>query len=103
MASFKFTRSVPSQGTTFVFSSWVCIADGVGDFWRFLVDMKPKIFAADPRSDLDKFVNGLDNLPILASATKIEAETAPGSTSSSVAATFLGLDSFQSKNLRNQS
>jgi hypothetical protein len=32
MASFKFTRSVPSQGTTFVFGSWVCIADGVGDF-----------------------------------------------------------------------
>jgi hypothetical protein len=25
MASFKFIRSVPSQGTTFVFGSWVCI------------------------------------------------------------------------------
>jgi hypothetical protein len=32
MASFKFIRSVPSQGTTFVFVSWVCIADGVGNF-----------------------------------------------------------------------
>jgi hypothetical protein len=100
MASFKFTRSVPSQGTTFVFGSWVCIADSVGDFWLFLVDMKPKTSAADLRNDLDKFVDGLDNLPLHASATKIEAETAPGSTSSSVAATSLGLDSFQSKNLR---
>jgi hypothetical protein len=103
MASFKFTKSVPSQGTTFVFGSWVCIADGVGDFRRFLVDMKPKTFAADPRSSLDKFVDGLDNLSIHASATKIKAETAPGSTSSSVAAISLGLDSFQSKNSRNQS
>jgi hypothetical protein len=47
MASFKFTRSVPFQGTTFIFGSWVCIADGVGNFWRFLVDMKPKISAAE--------------------------------------------------------
>jgi hypothetical protein len=59
--------------------------------------MRPKTSAADPRSDLDKFVDGLDNLPLHASATKIEVETAPGSTSSSVAATSLGLDSFQSR------
>jgi hypothetical protein len=65
--------------------------------------MRPKTSAADPRSDLDKFVDGLDNLPLHTSATKIEAKTTPGSTSSSVAATSLGLDSFQSKNLRNQS
>jgi hypothetical protein len=79
MASFKFTRSVPSQGTTFVFGSWVCIADGVGDFRRFLVDMKPKTSATDLRSDLDKFVDDLDNLSTCASATKIEMESAPDS------------------------
>jgi hypothetical protein len=71
MASFKFIRSVPSQGTTFVFGSWVCIADGVGNFRRFLVDMRPKTSAADSYSDLDKFVDGLDNLPLHASATQI--------------------------------
>jgi hypothetical protein len=103
MASFKFIRSVPSQGTIFVFGSWVCIADGVGNFRRFLVNMKPKTPAADSRSDIDKFVDGLDNLPIHAPATTIEVETVPGSTSSSIAATSLGLDLFQSKNLRNQS
>jgi hypothetical protein len=103
MASFKFARSVPSQGTTFVFGSWVCIADGIGDFWRFLVDMKPKTPTADSRSDLDKFVDDLDDLSTNASATKIEVESAPGSTSSSVAATSLGLDSFQSRDSRNRS
>jgi hypothetical protein len=71
--------------------------------WAIFGNMRPKTSAADPRSDVDKFVDGLDNLPLHASAIKIEAETAPGSTSSSVAATSLGLDSFQSKNLRNQS
>jgi hypothetical protein len=102
MASFKFIRSVPSQGTTFVFGSWVCIADGADNFRRFLVDMKPKTPAADPRSDLDKFVDELDNLPICVSATTIEVETPPSSTSSDVAATSLRLDSFQSKNSCNQ-
>jgi hypothetical protein len=101
MASFKFIRSVPSQGTTFVFGSWVCIADGVGNFWRFLVDMKPKTPVADLRSDLDKFVDGLDKLPLHASAAQIEMESAPVSTSSDVATTSPGLDLFQSRDLHN--
>jgi hypothetical protein len=65
--------------------------------------MKPKISAADPRSDLDKFIDGHDDLSTHSSATKIEVESAPGSTSSSVVATSLGLDSFQSKDSRNGS
>jgi hypothetical protein len=100
MASFQFTRSVPSQGTTFVFGSWVCIADGAGSFRRFLVDMKLKTPAADPRSDLDKFVDDLDDLSIHASAVRIEVESASGVTSSGAASTFLGLDSFQSEDSR---
>jgi hypothetical protein len=103
MATFQFSRSVPSQGTTFIFGSWVCITDGAGNFRRFLVDMKPKTSAADPRSDLDKFVDDLDDLSTHASATRIEAESTPGATSSSVAATYLGLDLFQSKDSRNRS
>jgi hypothetical protein len=99
MASFKFIRSVPSQGTTFVFGSWVCIADGVGNFRRFLVDMRPKTSAADSRSDLNKFVDGLDNLP----ATRIEMESAPSLTSFSIAATSRGLGSFQSRDLHSRS
>jgi hypothetical protein len=75
----------------------------VDNFRRFLIDFLPKISTADPRSDLDKFVDDLDNLSTHASATKIEVESALGSTSSSVAATSLGLDSFQSKDSRNRS
>jgi hypothetical protein len=79
MASFQFTRSVPSQGTTFVFGSWVCVTDGAGSFRRFLIDMKPKTPVAGPHSDLDKFVDDLDNLSIHGSATRTE-ESASGAT-----------------------
>jgi hypothetical protein len=60
--------------------------------------MKPKTPAVDPHSDLDKFVDDFDNLSIHASAARIEVESAFGVTSSGVASTFLGLDSFQSEN-----
>jgi hypothetical protein len=103
MASFNFVRSVPSQGTTFVFGSWVCIADGAGNFRLFLVDMTPKTFAADPRSDLDKFIDGLDNLPLRTSAAQNEMESAPSSTSSGVVKTSPGLDLFQSRDLHGRS
>jgi hypothetical protein len=97
MASFNFIRLVPSQGTTFVFGTWVCIADGAGNFRRFLIDMAPKTVAADPRSGLDKFVDELDNLPLHASAAQIEMESVTSSTSSDVATTSPGSDLFQSR------
>jgi hypothetical protein len=103
MISFQFTRLVPSQGMTFVFGSWVCIADGAGSFRRFLVDMKPKTPATGSHSDLDKFVDNLDSLSIHGSATRTEEESASGATSSSAATTFLRLDLFQSKDSRSRS
>jgi hypothetical protein len=65
--------------------------------------MRPKTFAADLRSDVDKFVDGLDNLALHASAAQIEIESAPGSTSSGVATTSPGLDLFQSRDLHSRS
>jgi hypothetical protein len=103
MASFQLTSSVPSQGTTFVFGSWVCITDGEGDFRRFLVDMKPKTPAAFSQSDLDKFVDDLDDLSIHGFATRIKEESASSVTSSSAATTFLRLDLFQSEDSRSRS
>jgi hypothetical protein len=103
MASFQFTRSVPSQGTTFVVGSWVCVADGAGSFHRFLVDMKPKTPVAGSHNDLDKFFDDLDDFSIHGSATRTEEESASGVTSSSAATTFLRLDSFQSEDSRSQS
>jgi hypothetical protein len=58
---------------------------------------------ADPRGDLDKFIDDLDDLSIHASAAKIKMESALGSTSFGAAVTSLGLDSFQSKDSRNRS
>jgi hypothetical protein len=44
MASFNFTSAVPKESTTFVFSLWVYVADGAGDFCRHLVDnTKPEL------------------------------------------------------------
>jgi hypothetical protein len=103
MASFQFTRSVPSQGMTIVFGSWVCITDDAGSFHQCLVDMKPKTSTAGPSSNLDKFIDDLDDLSNHASATKTKVESASGTTSSGAATTFLGLDSFQSKDSRNRS
>jgi hypothetical protein len=88
---------------TFIFGSWVCVADGAGSFCRFLIDMKPKTPAAGFHSDLDKFVDNLDDLSIYGSATRTEEESAFGVTSSSTATTFLRLDSFQSEDPRSLS
>jgi hypothetical protein len=63
----------------------------------FFVDMKLKTPVAGSHSDLDKFVDDLDDLSILGSATRTEEESASIVTSSSAATTFLGLDSFQSE------
>jgi hypothetical protein len=88
---------------TFVFGLWVCVADGAGSFCRFLIDMKPKTPAAVSQSDLDKFVDDLDDLPIHGSTMRIEEESASNATSSGAATTFLGLDLFQSKDSRSRS
>jgi hypothetical protein len=103
MASFKFTSAVPPQGTTFVFGSWVCVADGAGNFRRFIVDMKPKTLAASFHSDLDEFVDNLDDLSTHGSATRTEEESVLDAIPSNVATTLLGLDSFQSEDLRSRS
>jgi hypothetical protein len=65
--------------------------------------MKPKTPAAGPHSDLEKFVDNLDDLSIHEFATRTEEKSASGATSSSTATTFLGLDSFQSKDSRSRS
>jgi hypothetical protein len=65
--------------------------------------MKPKTFAADPHSSLDKFVYELDNLPLYTFAAQIEMESAPGSTSSGVATTSPSLGLFQSRDLHGRS
>jgi hypothetical protein len=65
--------------------------------------MKPETSTVGPSGNLDKFVDDLDDLSNHASATKTKVESASGTTSSGAATTFFRLDSFQSKDSRNQS
>jgi hypothetical protein len=65
--------------------------------------VKPKTPAALLQGDLDKFVDDLDDLSTRGSATRIGEEFASNVTSSGAAATFLGLDSFQSEDSRTRS
>jgi hypothetical protein len=104
MASFKFTSAVLPEGTTLVFGSWVCIADGAGDFCRLTIDiMKPKTLATSFHSELNKFVDNLDGLLTHGSARKIEEESVFNATPPRAATTTLGSDSLQSKDLHSRS
>jgi hypothetical protein len=63
MALFKFPSPVLPEGTTFVFGSWVCVANGAGGFRRHIVDDTIKLKPLASR--LDDFIDNLDELPFL--------------------------------------
>jgi hypothetical protein len=57
MASFRFTSTVLDQGTTFIFGSWICIANGSGGFYGQLADSrKSEASAATRCSNLDELL-----------------------------------------------
>jgi hypothetical protein len=63
MASLSFTSNVLTEGTTFIFGSWICIANGLGGFIGHLVDpRKPEASAATRHCKHDSFVDDLDEL-----------------------------------------
>jgi hypothetical protein len=64
--------------------------------------MKPKTPAAGFHSDLNKFIDNLDDLSIHGFATRTE-ESAFSAIPSSAATTLLGLDPFQSEDSRSRS
>jgi hypothetical protein len=73
MALFKFPRPVLLEGTTFVFGSWVCVANGTGGFHRYIIDDTIKLKTLAAR--LDDFVDNLDELPFFDSARETKAES----------------------------
>jgi hypothetical protein len=73
MALFKFPNRVLLEGTTFIFGSWACVADGAGNFRRHIVDDAVKLKASTAR--LDNFMDNLDELPFFDSARETEAES----------------------------
>jgi hypothetical protein len=57
MASFNFTSAVLDEGTTFIFGSWICVANSLGGFSSNLVNSKePEASSSTPSSDLDKLL-----------------------------------------------
>jgi hypothetical protein len=73
MALFKFPRPVLPEGTTFVFGSWVCVANGAGGFRRYIIDDTIKLKTLAAR--LDDFVDNLNELPFFDSARETETES----------------------------
>jgi hypothetical protein len=73
MALFKFSSPVLPEGMTFIFGSWVCVANGAGGFRRHTIDVtiKPKMLTAR----LDEFIDNLDESLFNGSARETEAET----------------------------
>jgi hypothetical protein len=63
MASISFTSTVLDEGTTFIFGSWICIANGLGGFNSHLVDSrKPEPSTSTQSSNLKEFIDNLDEL-----------------------------------------
>jgi hypothetical protein len=63
MASLSFTSNVLDEGTIFIFGSWICVTNGLGGFNIHLIDFKKlEASAATRRSNLDSFIDDLDEL-----------------------------------------
>jgi hypothetical protein len=98
MASFSFTSTVPDEGTTLDFSSWICIANSSGGFNSPLGDSrKPEAFAAIQRSNLNEFINNLDELLLPDLAKEIERMSVFDATSTRAALELVGSDSNRSE------
>jgi hypothetical protein len=65
--------------------------------------MKPKTLAACLHSELDKFIDNLDDLSANGSAREIEEESVFNVTPPRAAMTMLGSDSLQSEDLHSRS
>jgi hypothetical protein len=73
MASFNFTSVVLDKGTTFIFGSWICVANGLGGFNNYLVSSRePEASTPTRSSDLDEFIDNLDELLLPDLALQIE-------------------------------
>jgi hypothetical protein len=97
MASFDFTINVLDEGTTFIFSSWICIANGSGGFNRHLADTgELEASATTQRSRLNKFVDNLDEMLLPDLAKEIEEESVFDAISTHATPGLLESDSIRS-------
>jgi hypothetical protein len=94
MASFNFTSVVLDEGTTFIFSSWIYVANGLGRFNSHLANSKElEASSSTPSSDLDEFIDNLDDLLLPDLALQIEKMSIFYVTSTRDAPDLFGSDS----------
>jgi hypothetical protein len=93
MTSFSFTSTVLDEGTTFIFGSWIYITNGSGGFNGHLANSrKPEVSTPTPCSDVDKFVDSLDESLLPNHAGEIETLSVFNATSTRAAPGLLGSD-----------
>jgi hypothetical protein len=98
MASISFTSTVLDEGTTFIFGSWICVANGLGGFNSHLADpRKPEASTPTRCSDLGKFIDNLNESLLPDLARQIERLIVFDATSTRAAPGLLGSDSNQSE------
>jgi hypothetical protein len=75
---------------TFIFSSWVCVANSAGDFRRHLIDTrKPKASAPTPYRDINDLIEDLDKIQLSDLIKSTSSADNLNSTLARVAATIL--------------
>jgi hypothetical protein len=98
MASLSFTSTMLDEGTTFIFGSWICVANGLGGFNSYLDNSKKPEASTQPRqSDLDEFIDNLDELLLPDLARQIEKMSVFNATSTHATPELVGLDSNRSE------
>jgi hypothetical protein len=98
MASFNFTSTVLDESTTFIFDSWICVTNGLGGFNSHLVNSrKPETSTSTRSSDLDEFIDNLDELLLPDLVLQIENMSIFYATSTCDAPELVGSDSNRSE------
>jgi hypothetical protein len=98
MASFYFTSTMLDEGTTFIFGSWICVANGLVGFNSNLANSR-KLEASTPTrsNNLDKFIDSLNELLLPDHAEEIETMFIFDANSTHAAPGLLVLDSNLSR------
>jgi hypothetical protein len=100
MASFNFTSAVLDEGTTFIFGSWICVANGLGGFNNHLANSRePEASSSTRSSNLDEFIDNLDELLLLDLALQIEKMSIFDVTFTRDAPELVGSDSNRSEEM----
>jgi hypothetical protein len=98
MAFFNFTSAVLDEGTTFIFGSWICVANGLAGFNTHLVNSrKPEASTSTRSSDLDEYIDNLDELLLPDLVLQIKKIFILNTTSTRDALELVGPDSNQSE------